>query len=59
MRPTCFICFQNLVCFWEDFSTKLSAHPLQTSFSDYILEELRLDGQVNWEDSDVDPEADI
>ena len=63
MRPTCFICFPNLVRVWEDFPTELSAHPLQTSyFSDYGLdEELGIEEQVPWEaqvDGHVDPEGD-
>ena len=64
MRPTCFICFPNLVRVWEDFPTELSAHPLQTiSFSDYGLEEeLGVDEPVHWEapiDGNVDPEVDV
>ena len=63
VRPNCFICFPNLVRFWEDFPTELSAHPLQTIFSDFGLEEeLGVDEQVAWEaqlDGSVDPEGDV
>ena len=62
MRPTVFHIFLNLVGVWEDFPTKLRAHPPYLyPFSDFSFEEVvEAEEPVHWEtpiEGKLDPEV--